>query len=110
MRLSRYIIVFIAVVVSILIVSILKEGREFGSTFVNMLFIVGAMVIGIGALIFAFAFSPSFKDAELRSKNVSDRKVQIFLDHRKAQRRYSLVMIIFGLTFVCLSVVIGTFL
>jgi len=80
MRLFRYIIAFIAVVAFILIISVLKAGAGFGSTFVNLLFIVGAIIIGLAVLIFAFAFSPSFKEVELRSKKDSDRQVQIFLN------------------------------
>jgi len=110
MRLSRYVIAFIAVVAFILIISVLKAGTEFGSTFVNMLFIVGAIIIGLAVLIFAFAFSPSFKEVELRSKKGSDRQAQIFFEHRRTQRKYSLLMIIFGLALICLSVVLGIFL
>jgi Na+/glutamate symporter len=110
MRLSRYIIAFIAVVVFILIISVLKAGREFGRTFDDMLFIAGAILISLGAFIFALAFSPSSKEAEMRSRNVSDRQVQIYLEHRRTQKKYSVITIIFGLAFICLSVAIGTFL
>lgn len=79
MRLSRYIVAFIAIVAFILVISVLKAGAEFGRTFVNMLFIVGAVIIGLGLLIFAFAYSPSLKEVELSSKKGSDRQVQIFL-------------------------------
>jgi len=110
MRLFRYIIAFIAVVAFILIISVLKAGTGFGGTFVNLLFIVGAMIIGLAVLIFAFAFSPSFKEVELRSKKDSDRQVQIFFEHRRTQRKYSVLIIIFGFALICLSVVIGFFL
>jgi hypothetical protein len=109
MRLLRYIIAFIAVVLSTLIISVLKAGTGFGITFVNLLFIVGAIIIGLAVLIFAFAFSPSFKEVELRSKKGSDRQVQIFFEHRRTRRKYSVVMIIFGLALICLSVVLGIF-
>ena len=110
MRLFRYIIAFIVVVAFILTISVLKEGAGFGRTFVNLLFIVGAISIGLAAIIFAFAFSPSFKELELRSKKGSDRQVQIFLEHRRTQRKYSVLMVIFGLALICLSVAIGIFL
>ena len=110
MRLSRYVIAFIAVVVSILIISILKAGTGFGRTFVNLLFIVGAILIGLAVLIFAYAFSPGFKEVELRSKKGSDRQVQIFFEHRRTQRKYSVIMIIFGLALICLSIFFGIFL
>jgi hypothetical protein len=109
MRLFRYIVAFIAAVVSILIISVLKAGGEFGRTFVNMLFIVGAIILGIGVLLFAFAYSPSFKEVELRSKNASERQIQILLEHRITQRKYSVIIIIFGLALICLSVIIGFF-
>jgi hypothetical protein len=110
MRLSRYIIAFIAVVAFILIISVLKAGTGFGKTFVNLLFIAGAVIIGLAVLIFAYAFSPSFKEVELRSKNGSDRKAQIFFEHRRTRRKYSVVMIIFGLALICLSIFFGIFL
>jgi amino acid transporter len=109
MRLSRYIIAFIAVVLSILVISVLYAGAGFGTTFVNLLFVFGAIIIGLGALIFAFAVSPSYKEVEMSSKKGSDRQAQIFFEHRRTQRGYSVILIIFGLALICLSVVIGTF-
>jgi len=44
MRMFWYIVVFIAVVASILTVSFLKAGVGYGRTFVDLLFIVGAII------------------------------------------------------------------
>jgi len=87
MRMLNYVIIaFIAVVAFILTASVLKAGAEFGRTFVDLLFIVGAIIIGIGGFAGFFFHKPTFKEW------------------------YVVVIIIFGIALICLSVAIGTFL
>jgi len=86
MRMLNYIIIaFIAVVAFTLAVSVLKAGTGYGRTFVDLLFIVGAIIIGIGGFI-GFFYKPTFREW------------------------YAVLIIIFGLALICLSVAIGTFL
>jgi len=110
MRMFGYIIVFIAVVASILTVSFLKAGVGYGRTFVDLLFIVGAIIMGIGGVICAGFSKPSFEEWYGHSTKDPDRQVEIFLEYRKKQWKHGVLIFIFGLALICLSVGIGTFL
>jgi len=110
MRMFGYIIVFIAVVASILTVSFLKAGVGYGRTFVDLLFIVGAIIMCIGGFICAGFSKPGFEEWYGHSTRDPDRQVEIFLEYRKAQWRHGLLIVIFGLVLICLSIAIGTFL
>jgi len=110
MRMFGYIIAFIAVVASILTVSFLKAGVGYGRTFVDLLFIVGAIIMGIGGVICAGFSKPGFAEWYGHSTRAPDRQVEIFLEYRKKQWKHGVLIIIFGLALICLSVAIGTFL
>ena len=103
--LSYIIIAFIAVVASIVTVSFRYGGTR---VFVDLLFIVGAIIAGIGGFIAAGFSKPAFKEWYGHSTKDSDRQVEIFLEHRRAQWRQGLIIIVFGLALVCLSIAIGT--
>mgnify|MGYP001053254208 CR=1 FL=1 len=112
MKMFWYIIAFIAVVAFTLTVSFLKAGVGHGGMriFVDLLFIVGAIIMGIGAFIYYGESKPSFEEWYAHSTKGPDRQVEIFLEYRKKQWRHGVFIIIFGLALICLSVAIGTFL
>jgi len=113
MRMFWYIIAFIAVVAFLLAVSFLRAGtgHEGMRTFVDLLFIAGAIAIGIGALIYAGFSKPRFAEWYGHSTSKDpDRQVEIFLEYRRTQWRHGLFMILFGIALICLSVAVGTFL
>jgi len=105
--LSYIIIAFIAVVASILTVSFRYGGMR---DFVNLLFIVGAIITGIGGFIAAGFSKPAFREWYGHSTKDPDRQVEIFLEHRRAQWRQGVLILIFGIALICLSIAIGTFL
>jgi len=99
------IIAFIAVVASILIVSLKYGGMR---NCVDLLFIVGAIIMGIGGFIAAGFSKPAFREWYGHSTKDPDRQAEIFLEQRRAQWRQGLIIIVFGLALVCLSIAIGT--
>jgi hypothetical protein len=105
--LSYIIIAFIAVVASTLAVS-LRYGEM--RDFVNLLFIVGAIIAGIGGFIAAGFSKPAFREWYGHSTKDPDRQAEIFLEHRRAQWRQGLLILIFGLALICLSIATGTLL
>ena len=112
MKMFWYIIAFIAVVAFTLTVSFLKAGVGHGGMriFVDLLFIVGAIIMGIGGLICAGFSKPGFAEWYGHSTRAPDRQVEIFLEYRKKQWRHGVFIIIFGLALICLSIAIGIFL
>jgi hypothetical protein len=108
MRTPSYIIIaFIAVVASLLTVSLKYGGMR---SFVDLLFIVGAIIMGIGVFIAAGFSKPAIRGWRGHSTKDPDRQAEIFLEHRRTQWRQGLLILIFGLALICLSVAIGTFL
>ena len=106
MRTPSYIIIaFIAVVASLLTVSLKYGGMR---SFVDLLFIVGAIIMGIGVFIAAGFSKPALREWRGHSTKDSDRHAEIFLEHRRVQWRQGLLILIFGLALICLSVAIGT--
>jgi hypothetical protein len=105
--LSYFIIAFIAVVASLLMVSLKYGGMK---SFVDLLFIVGAIIMGIGGFIAAGFSKPALRKWYGHSTKDSDRHAEIFLEHRRAQWRQGLLILIFGIALICLSVATGTFL
>jgi len=112
MRMIWYIIAFIAIAEIALAVSFLRAGTgsEGIKLFVNLLFIVGAIITGIGAFTAAGFSKPSFREWYGHSTKDPDRQAEIFLEYRKKQWQQGLLILIFGLIFICLSIAIGTFL
>jgi hypothetical protein len=76
--------------------------------FVNLLFIVGAIIAGIGGFIAAGFSKPALREWYGHSTKDPDRQAEIFLKHRRAQWRQGLLIIVFGLALICLSVAVGT--
>lgn len=106
------IIAFITIVIIIFTASILKSGSEYGKTrlFVDSLFIFGALIAGIGGFIAAGFSKPTFREWYGHSTRDPDKKVEIFLQYRRAQWKQGLLILIFGVTLICLSVAMGTIL
>jgi hypothetical protein len=102
-----FVIAFVAVVISVLVVSFIYDGARF---FVDALFVVGGVVTAVGAFIAAGFSKPSFGEWYGHSTKDPDRQVEIFLEYRKAQWRHGLFILIFGLALICLSVIMGIFL
>jgi hypothetical protein len=97
----------IAVVALILTISFTHGGVEL---FVNMLFIVGAIIVGIGGLTAAGISKPTFREWYGHSTRDPDKQVEIFLKYRRAQWKQGVLILIFGIALICLSVAMGTFL
>ena len=113
MRTLNYIIVtFVAIVATTLVVSFSKvgTGSEGMGVFVNLLFIFGAIIAGIGGFICAGFSKPRFREWYGHSTKNPDRQDEIFLEYRKAQWRQGTLILTFGLTLICLSIAIGLFL
>lgn len=105
----KYLLAVIMVVVAVILVSFLKgRGREV-KMFVDLLFIIGGIIVSLGALIYAGVGSrPRFEEWYGHSTKEPDRQVEIFLEYREAQRRHGLLMMIFGLILIALSIAVGT--
>ena len=108
MRISGYLIAYLAVVISILIISLLKADtlHERMRTFATLLFFVGAFIAGAGSFTFVGQSRPDFEEWYGHSAGRGDR-VKILLEDREKQRRSGKKMIIFGVALIGLSVAIG---
>jgi hypothetical protein len=109
MKATNYIIAFFAVVAAVLLISILRAGDDRMRTFVDLLFIVGGIIMGFGALIYIGISRPSFREwyGHSTGEEGLDRQAEIFLEYRKTQRRQGLLAIVFGLALMLLSAALG---
>lgn len=110
MKLSKYLIVYFAVIVFILEVSLLRAGTlEDGMrTFAELLFFAGAITMAIGGVFMSGFGRPGFGEWYAHSAGRGDQ-VKIYLKYRETQRKQGALVFIFGLALLVLSVVIGIF-
>ncbi len=110
MRLSRYLIVYFAVIVFILEMSLLWAGtlHDRMGTFVDILFFAGAITIAIGGFFLSGFGRPGFGEWYAHSAGKGDQ-VKIYLEYRETQRKQGALIFIFGLALMVLSLAIGIF-
>jgi|GEM_PF-2060334 len=108
MRIFRYLIAYLAVVISVLVISLLRAGtlHERMGTFASLLFFVGGFIAGAGVFAFVGQSRPGFREWYAHSAGSGDR-VELLLEDRERQRRSGTKMIIFGVALIGLSVAIG---
>ena len=108
MRISGYLIAYLAVVISVLTISFFRADtlHEKMETFATILFFVGAVIAGAGAFAYVGQSRPGFAEWYGHSAGSGDR-VRILLEDREKQRRSGAKMIIFGAALIGLSVAIG---
>ena len=110
MRLSRYLIVYFAVIVFILGISLLGAGtlHDKMRTFAELLFFVGAITAIIGGSFLSGFGRPGFGEWYAHSAGKGDQ-VKIYLEYRETQRKQGALIFIFGLALMVLSLAIGIF-
>ncbi|MFQ6130019.1 MAG: hypothetical protein ACE5OT_04330 [Candidatus Hadarchaeaceae archaeon] len=110
MRLSKYLIIYFAVIISILVISILRGGtlHDRMRTFVDLLFFAGGITMVIGGFFLSGWGRPGFGEWYAHSAGRGDQ-VKIYLEHRETQRKQGALLFIFGLALMALSIVIGIF-
>lgn len=110
MRLSRYLIIYFAIITFILIVSLLREGtlHDRMRTFVDLLFFAGGITMVIGGFFLSGWGRPGFGEWYAHSAGRGDQ-VNIYLEYRETQRKQGALLFIFGLALMALSLAIGIF-
>lgn len=110
MRLFRYLIVYFMVINFILVISLLKEDtlHDGMTTFVELLFFLGAITMAIGGFFMSGFGRPGFGEWYAHSAGRGDQ-VKIYLEYRETQRKQGALLFIFGLALMALSLVIGFF-
>jgi len=110
MRLSRYLIVYFAVITFLLVFSLFKEDtlHDGMTTFVELLFFLGAITMVIGGFFMSGFGRPSFEEWYAHSAGKGDQ-VKIYLEYRETQMKQGALIFIFGLALMALSMVIGFF-
>jgi len=110
MRLLRYLTVFFAVIIIILVISLLGSGtlNDGMETFVELLFFLGAITMVIGGFFLSGWGRPGFEEWYAHSAGKGDQ-AKIYLEYRETQRKQGALIFIFGLALMALSLVIGIF-
>ena len=107
-RMSGYLIAYLAVVIIVLIISLLRADtlHEGVRTFSTLLFFVGAFIAGLGAFTYVGQSRPGFREWYAHSAGRGNQ-VKIFLEYRERQRKSGKAIIIFGVALIGLSMAIG---
>lgn len=94
----------------ILVISLLKEDtlHDGMTTFVELLFFLGAITMVIGGFLMSGFGRPGFEEWYAHSAGRGDQ-VKIYLEYRETQRKQGALIFIFGLALMTLSLAIGIF-
>lgn len=110
MRLFGYLIAHLAVAIFVLTISLLRADtlHKGVKTSVDLLFVVGALIAGFGALFYIGKSRPSYREWHAHSvgEKGTRKQVEIYSKYREMQRRHGLIVILFGLALIGLAIAI----